>query len=276
MNISTTGAPPTAAFLRSPTPLAVDEPLDGFDSIFFGDPDKSFAKADAHIGSSRSSMSFGEGLTLRNRTLLRPLSTNSIRTSSRPAVNEAAETVTLNRPTTTAPTRQNLFSQTDLVWENRLGGIDQTLLFGFEVGRQNSRNRRTDRHSLRLAHDVVPLSDPTVDLDGSSAFSAVGFATRTTAPRRPSPPSMSRTRSASRRLARDRRWPAVRQLQAGGRRPPAFGTRSSTAPTISGSPRLGLVLKPRDNLSFYASYQPLLPAAIGRPVRRPRHQPPRR
>ena len=31
--------------------------------------------------------------------------------------------------------RQNLFSQTDLVWDNRLGGIDQTLLFGFEVGR---------------------------------------------------------------------------------------------------------------------------------------------
>ena len=37
--------------------------------------------------------------------------------------------------------RRNLFSQTDLVWENRLGGIDQTLLVGFEIGRQKSRNR---------------------------------------------------------------------------------------------------------------------------------------
>ena len=35
--------------------------------------------------------------------------------------------------------RRNLFSQTDLVWENRLGGVNQTLLLGFEVGRQNSR-----------------------------------------------------------------------------------------------------------------------------------------
>ena len=38
--------------------------------------------------------------------------------------------------------RRNLFSQTDLVWESRLGGIDQTLLFGFEAGRQTSRNHR--------------------------------------------------------------------------------------------------------------------------------------
>ena len=38
--------------------------------------------------------------------------------------------------------RTNLFSQTDLVWENRLGGIDQTMLFGFELGRQKSRNER--------------------------------------------------------------------------------------------------------------------------------------
>jgi catecholate siderophore receptor len=39
-------------------------------------------------------------------------------------------------------TRKNLLSQTDLIWENRLGGIDQTLLLGFELGRQTGNNQR--------------------------------------------------------------------------------------------------------------------------------------
>ena len=47
--------------------------------------------------------------------------------------------------------RQNLFSQTDLVWENRLGGIDQTLLVGFEVGREKSRNMRMTGSFVRTA-----------------------------------------------------------------------------------------------------------------------------
>ena len=42
-----------------------------------------------------------------------------------------------------ATERQNLFTQTDLIWENRLGGIEQTLLFGFELGRQKSRQPAT-------------------------------------------------------------------------------------------------------------------------------------
>ena len=59
------------------------------------------------------------------------------------------------------------FSQTDLIWEKRVGGIDQTLLLGFEVGQQKSRQRRqngffqpSDSTSL-----VVPLGDPTIDAD---------------------------------------------------------------------------------------------------------------
>ena len=51
----------------------VDEPLEGFDRTFFGDPDKSYAKADVHVARSRSSISFSDGLTLRNRTLYRRL-----------------------------------------------------------------------------------------------------------------------------------------------------------------------------------------------------------
>jgi catecholate siderophore receptor len=65
-------------------------------------------------------------------------------------------------------TRRNLFSQTDFIWENRLGGIDQTLLFGFELGRQKGKNQR--RNGIFSATDIgptsifVPISDPTVSV----------------------------------------------------------------------------------------------------------------
>ena len=58
--------------------------------------------------------------------------------------------------------RRNLFSQTDLVWENRRGGIDQTMLLGFEVGREKSRNFRTTATISGagiLADGSVPLTD---------------------------------------------------------------------------------------------------------------------
>src|SRR5690606_14400573 len=59
--------------------------------------------------------------------------------------------------------RTNLFSQTDLIWESRLGGIDQTILFGFEIGRQKSRNLR--QSGTIVGGNRVPLSDPKADLD---------------------------------------------------------------------------------------------------------------
>ena len=52
----------------SARPTAI-EPLEGFDRTFFGDPDKSFAKADVHIATLGVEHRFGDGLTLRNRTL---------------------------------------------------------------------------------------------------------------------------------------------------------------------------------------------------------------
>ena len=36
------------------------EPLDGFDKTFFGDPDKSYAKADVHVASFAVEHQFGE------------------------------------------------------------------------------------------------------------------------------------------------------------------------------------------------------------------------
>ncbi len=56
--------------------------------------------------------------------------------------------------------RKNLFSQTDLVWDNRLGGIDQTLLVGFELGHQKSRNFR--QTGTIVGGNTTPLDDATI------------------------------------------------------------------------------------------------------------------
>jgi catecholate siderophore receptor len=151
-------------------PVALDEPLKGFDSIFFGDPDKSFARVDAHIGVLAVEHELGDGLRLRNRTSYGHFD-KFYQNIFAANLNEGAGTVTLNGYNNgTNP--QDLFSQTDLIWENRLGGIDQTMLFGFELGRQWSRNVRTTAFFAPGA-GVVPLSDPTVDLDGLVTFAPI-------------------------------------------------------------------------------------------------------
>src|SRR5687768_7075758 len=140
------------------------EPLDGFDKIFFGDPDQSFAKADVHLASFAISHQFGEGLTLKNRTLYG-------------SYDKAYQNVYPNGPATAAnqvrisayrdiTKRENLFSQTDLICEGKLGSIDQTLVVGFELGRSEGRNQRLNGvFSSRPgspANIDVPLSDVTI------------------------------------------------------------------------------------------------------------------
>ena len=104
---------------------------------------------------------FGAGLTLRNRTsfgdyqkFYQNIFAERFNAGDRPGALGAYN----NRND-----RQNLFSQTDLVWENRLAGIDQTLLVGFEVGREKSRNERMT--GTFVGGNSVPISDPTVDAD---------------------------------------------------------------------------------------------------------------
>ena len=106
---------------------------------------------------------FGDGLTLRNRTMFgdyRQILPEHLRQqASTPATGLVSLGAYNNRND-----RQNLFSQTDLVWENRLAGIDQTLLFGFEVGREKSRNKRmtgTHRRRQHACRSAIRRSTPT-------------------------------------------------------------------------------------------------------------------
>src|SRR4029079_6074990 len=97
----------------------------GFTRTFFGDPDVSFARADVDLATIAVEHDFGGGLKLKNHTLCGYYSKFYQNVYSR-GFSAATGLVTLGAYNN-ATDRTNLFSQTDLVWENRLAGIDQTL-----------------------------------------------------------------------------------------------------------------------------------------------------
>ena len=227
-------------------------PLEGFDRTFFGDPELSFAKADVNIANAAIQHELGEGLTLRNRTLFGDYDKfyQNVYPNSAvlpPDADNPEPGVRLGAYNSTND-RENLFSQTDLIWQNRLGGIDQTLLFGFEIGRQRSRNVR--QSGTIVGGNRVPLSDPTVDAD-------VVFA--------PTPSDANnrvRATIAAVYLQDQIRFSPLVEVVAGVR----FDSFKLEVDDFRGtgaefsrkdeliSPRLGLILKPRANLSIYASY----------------------
>ncbi len=245
-------------------PLTVDEPLDGFDKTFFGDPDKSYAKADVHLLSFAIEHQFSEGLTLKNRTMFGDYDKFYQNVFPNGAANGGG-TVALSAYNDTTD-RRNLISQTDLIWENRLGGIDQTILVGFELGQQKSRQRRlngffqpNDAGSL-----TVPLSDPTVDADVVFFPFNTGGACR---------PSVSAAGCTATNFVRGKANIAAVYIQDQVRISPMFeivaglrfdrfelditnlnnGDEFGRTDNLW-SPRLGLIFKPMPNLSLYASY----------------------
>ena len=142
-------------------PADGDEPIRGFTRTFFGDPTVSYAKADVDVGTLTISHDFGNGLTFRSRTLLGDYA--KFYQNVYPSGFKAATGLVTLGAYNNRNDRTNLFSQNDLVWNNRLAGIDQTLLAGFEVGRQKSRNFR-ETGSFPNGN-TTPISDPTVDAD---------------------------------------------------------------------------------------------------------------
>ena len=164
-NISTTGARPTAAF----PPMAMNR-SGASRATFFGDPDKSFAKADVNLATVAVEHQFGGGLTLRNRTMfgdygkfyqnifpseLQRRRPGWLRCAGYNNRNNRAEPVQPDRSRLGEPARRD---RSDLAVRVR--------------GRpRKSRNRRMTGE-LPAAATRVPISDPTVDADVVFAPSA--------------------------------------------------------------------------------------------------------
>ena len=228
-------------------PADGDEPIRGFTRTFFGDPDVSFARADVDLATIAVEHDFGGGLKLKNHTLFGDYSKFYQNVYPR-GFDAATRLVTLGAYNN-ATDRTTLFSQTDLVWENRLAGIDQTLLLGFELGREKSRNTRNT--GSFPDGDTTPITDPTVDANVIFAPDADDSNNRVKA-------------TVAALYVQDQIRPADWLEIVAGLRFDSFDLHvDDLRPNDPGefsrrdklwSPRLGLILKPADDLSFYASY----------------------
>jgi len=227
-------------------PSLAGEPVRGFTRSFFGDPDDSFAKADVNLATIATEHRFAEGLTVKNRTMLGDYDKfyQNIFANSSAASGTVALGAYNNRNH-----RRNLFSQTDLVWEKKLAAIDQTLLVGFEFGWEKSRNKRlTGRF---VGQDSVSLSDPTLDANVVFEPAASDADNRVHA-------------NVAAIYAQEQLRPADWIEIVAGLRYDSLKIDVDDLRAAGGgqfgrtdhlwSPRLGLVLKPTENLSVYASY----------------------
>jgi catecholate siderophore receptor len=225
----------------------VDRPLTGFDRAFFGDPDDSFSDADVQIASIAVEHGVAEGLTLRHRTLLADYDKfyqNIYPTRLDPLTDEVVLGAYNSRND-----RRNLISQTDLVWTGDLMGMDQTWLVGAEFGRQRSRNQRLTG-TFAGGLNRVSLDDTAQDFDVTYARAGSDADNRT------------RASIAAGYVQGQIRPTDFLEIVAGLRfdrfklrvndERPEVATQQRTDNLVS--PRFGLVLKPRSNLSFYGSY----------------------
>jgi len=228
-------------------PADGDEPIRGFTRTFFGDPDKSFAKADVNLATIATEHRIADGLTLKNRTMFGDYNKfyqNIYPNSFNATTGRVALAGYNNRND-----RRNLFSQTDLMWENRLAGIDQTFLVGFEVGGEKSRNKRLTATSI--SPSSVPVDDPTVDADVT--FSAL-----------PSDADNRVHASVAAFYVQDQIRPAKWLEIVAGLRFDSLKIDVDDLRPVGGgefgrrdhlwSPRFGIVLKPTDDLSIYGSF----------------------
>lgn len=137
-------------------------PVDIDRSTYFGDPDASHVRANTQLGSASIEHSFG-ALTLRNRTLFGDYD-RSYQNFVPGAVTPDLTQVTLTAYNN-ATLRKNIFNQTDFTYDTTLGAIRHTLLAGAELGRQQSDNfRNTGFFNDTSTSFLAPFAAPTIDV----------------------------------------------------------------------------------------------------------------
>ncbi|WP_310498546.1 TonB-dependent siderophore receptor [Sandarakinorhabdus sp.] len=233
-------------------PSVAGRPVTGFRDTFFGDAVINNSLYNVDALTLAANYDLGENVTIRHRTRFADYDKTYSNVFVVSAVNAASQ-VAIEAYRDDIQ-RQNLFSQTDIVWKVSTGSIDHVVLGGVEFGRQTSDTQRINGFFdpvINTARINVGLADPFV-----------------------TPPVFFRSGLGS--GARDNRGRAdiaagfiQDQINIGdhvqilaGLRYDRFtltvdnrltATRFARTDNLW-SPRLGLVLKPASSASIYASY----------------------
>ncbi len=237
-----------------------DVPLEGERDTFFGDPDENFTTLEANILRARVDHSFNEAF--RGNVTVQYADYDKLYQNIYPAGFEAStNTVTLDGyqdPTM----RENLIIQGNLIGEFAMGPFTHTLLVGAEYGDQATTNARNDTLFVDSNDDQidvtftnplvvpdfgysVPVRDRASDVEFTSLYVQDQI-------------DITDTFKLVLGARYDRFDVAVTDFQA--ITATDNGRRGRVDEEIS--PRAGLIYKPAENVSFYASYsETFLPSA---------------
>ena len=226
-------------------------PVETDPSTFFGDPDQSPTHTTVKAANFLIEHAFNDTLTLRNSTRYGDYD-KFYQNVFAGAVGIDGTTVSL-LAYNNAQQRENLFNQTDLVFTVRTGAVMHTLLTGLELGRQVTDNFRNTGYFDTVAPDTttisVPLDDPRTTLPVSFRQGETEADNHGTA------------KIAALYLQDEMQLSAHWQVVLGLRFDQfdvdfdnhRTGDTFSTSDDLL-SPRAGLVFKPIEPLSLYASY----------------------
>jgi catecholate siderophore receptor len=220
-------------------------PWDGSRSAFFGNPDFNRAGAEVNVLTARLEHEFSDNLTLRNATVFGDYSKYYRNIHANSAVNGAGDVALQGYQSTND--RESLFNQTDLIWRTLTGSMEHTVLAGLEFGRQESDNTR--------APNFTGL--PTVNVNTGTTTTSTGVIS----------PVLQTDNNVEASVAAFYLQDQVRlndqwQIVAGvrfDRFDMNFDNHVALSTDFSRedetvSPRVGLIYRPMEPLTFYASY----------------------
>jgi len=224
-------------------------------SKFFGSPIYNNTYAHVQTAMAVIEHDFNNGLTVKNSTLYADYNRAYTNVYPGSMVDPLTKTYTLSAYRNMT-NRENLFNQTDFTYKVHTGPIFHTFAFGTEFGRQTGLSKRDSGQFVDNTINPTNISDP-ID-----AFNPTYFGTLTFNHQASDNFGKYQVNIAS-AYAQDQidltHW---LQLFAGVRFDSfSLDTTSFNAPVTSRSrtddkvsPRLAVILKPADNLSFYGAY----------------------
>lgn len=227
---------------------------------FFGDPERSYATTEVDLVNLGVEHQIAEDFVVRNRTVYGKYSKfygNIFPSGAAVAGPTGALAFPLQAYQNDSP-RENLFNQTDLVWTANLGGRQHTILGGVELGRQKTTNHRlTGRFNTATGSTTLggnPFDAPTrrglpvfFTNSGNDANNQVKATVAAAYLQDQIDITSQLQLIAGLRLDRF-------QVDFVDRRSVVTGRRDFSRKDELWSPRLGVVLKPVEPLSLYASY----------------------
>ncbi|HOC11036.1 MAG TPA: TonB-dependent siderophore receptor [Thermomonas sp.] len=215
-------------------------------STFFGNPKLSRTEADVAAFDAILDHAFSDNLNLRNH--LRLANYDKYYQNIFPSSVDASGTRVTLAGYRSDSSRRNLFNQTDLVWKVASGALHHTVLAGVELARQATDNYRTTAYFAPGANSV-PLSNPNVNVPATFSQSATDADNH----------GIAKTAALylQDQIEFSPQWQAIVGVRHDDFRVDLHNNRNGQNFSSSDgmlSPRAGLIYKPLDTVSFYATY----------------------